>query len=518
MAEREVRLTGGNMSVVVRVGGTVRRSGGPWSGSVQLLLAHLRQVGFDGAPEPMGFDDQGREVVSYIEGEAGGPEMPDDWWSDDNLVTVARLVRRFHDAAASFTPPHDAAWVRLPGLPGEGPVVCHHDLAPYNTIYRDGEPVAFIDWDAASPAPPIWTLPMQSGDSWTSSTASRTPRSPPSPAGFACSATPMAWPTAQACSTSSRPAREPFTKRSACWPRKATLPSKRCGAPTTANGRDLTPTSCAYTEPPSPTRWRPDSASRPLLSPVGVTWVSVPAPQPVGEAPKPTTASAIPSPAKSVAGLRSDDTYAVVNLNDVGSVTEFGGLAFKPLRRLLGIQAFGVAVWTAAAGESLVADHAEDGEFGQEELYVVLSGCAEFVVGSETVTLDAGGCLAVRPGVQRSARAAEADAVVLAVGAPRGKAFEAWGWEFSADALPYYRNGQYEQAAAIYAEALEQYPGSPNLLYNLACCEARLGGLDAALDHLRRAVVILPRMGKHAQSDDDLRSIREDPRFPSGQA
>lgn len=125
---------------------------------MQLLLAHLHRVGFDRAPQPLGFDEQGREVVAYIEGAAGGAGVSDEWRSDDDLVATARMVRRFHDAAASFIPPPDAAWMRLPGLPIEGAIVCHNDLAPYNTIYRNGQPVAFIDWDTAAPAPPIWDV------------------------------------------------------------------------------------------------------------------------------------------------------------------------------------------------------------------------------------------------------------------------------------------------------------------------------------------------------------------------
>lgn len=33
--------------------------------------------------------------------------------------------------------------------------MCHGDLGPWNTIWRDGRPVAFIDWDFAEPAPAL---------------------------------------------------------------------------------------------------------------------------------------------------------------------------------------------------------------------------------------------------------------------------------------------------------------------------------------------------------------------------
>ena len=67
------------------------------------------------------------------------------------------MVRRFHDAVADFVPPADAVWQTLVGAPSGG-IVCHNDLAPVNTIFRGGSPIAFIDWDYAAPAPPIWDL------------------------------------------------------------------------------------------------------------------------------------------------------------------------------------------------------------------------------------------------------------------------------------------------------------------------------------------------------------------------
>ena len=66
MSSAENPLPGGNMSSgVVRVGDTVRRPTGPWTPAVHALLVHLNAVGFCGAPRPLGFDEQGREVLSY---------------------------------------------------------------------------------------------------------------------------------------------------------------------------------------------------------------------------------------------------------------------------------------------------------------------------------------------------------------------------------------------------------------------------------------------------------------------
>src|SRR5262245_35261518 len=66
-----IPLDGGSHSVVVRVGSTVRRVRRPWSSSVIALLQHVEREGFAGAPRALGFDEQGREVLTYIEGQVG---------------------------------------------------------------------------------------------------------------------------------------------------------------------------------------------------------------------------------------------------------------------------------------------------------------------------------------------------------------------------------------------------------------------------------------------------------------
>ena len=69
-------MPGGNTGAAVRVGNTVRKSGGPWVASVHALLRHLSAQGFAGAPSPLGVDDLGRQVLSYIEGETIGGQRP----------------------------------------------------------------------------------------------------------------------------------------------------------------------------------------------------------------------------------------------------------------------------------------------------------------------------------------------------------------------------------------------------------------------------------------------------------
>jgi hypothetical protein len=61
----------GRLTDVERVGETVHRSTSSWTQAVHALLAHLELVGFKGAPRVLGFDGEGREVLTFIAG--GGP-------------------------------------------------------------------------------------------------------------------------------------------------------------------------------------------------------------------------------------------------------------------------------------------------------------------------------------------------------------------------------------------------------------------------------------------------------------
>ncbi len=126
-------LGGGAQRRVVRVGSAVRIPVHPRSAYIAELLSHLERVGFDSAPRWLGRTDDGDELLSYVEGTV--PDQPPYNLDDEQLAAAGRLVRRFHDAVAG-TPPCQGAVT-----------LCHGDLGPHNTVFRNGLPVAIIDWD-----------------------------------------------------------------------------------------------------------------------------------------------------------------------------------------------------------------------------------------------------------------------------------------------------------------------------------------------------------------------------------
>lgn len=143
---------------VVRVGDTVRRPVRTTSAPVQALLIHLEGAGFDAAPCYLGIDDQGREILTYIEGEVPIPPYPAWAMTDDAIGALGSLLRRFHDASATFDPSSVAGWSTKWSDPTGGSQICHNDLFPENVVFRDGRPIALIDFGEASPGRSTWDL------------------------------------------------------------------------------------------------------------------------------------------------------------------------------------------------------------------------------------------------------------------------------------------------------------------------------------------------------------------------
>ncbi len=157
-------LTGDGVTQgIVRIGDTVRRPLRPFSLTIQAYLAHLRDVGFTGAPLPLGVDEQGREMLSFVPGDVPRNPLPPETAGDDVLIALARLIRALHEASTGWLPPPDAVWGGTPANAGRPAtrrteLVSHCDYAPGNVVFRDGLPVALIDFDLAHPTTRLYDM------------------------------------------------------------------------------------------------------------------------------------------------------------------------------------------------------------------------------------------------------------------------------------------------------------------------------------------------------------------------
>lgn len=203
--------------------------------------------------------------------------------------------------------------------------------------------------------------------------------------------------------------------------------------------------------------------------------------------------------------------YTVARLDDVPNQ---GG--WVRVRKHFDVGAFGINAYRPKddAGE-IVGEHDET-ELGHEELYAVIEGHASFTLDGEEVDAPAGTLVFVRdPAVKRRAVAREPQTTILAVGAARGRAFGVSPWEENGDVIPLFERGEFAEAKRRLEELLARHPDHAGMTFNLACAEARLGETDAAIDHLRRSIRLNERFAEYAKTDDDLASLRDDPRFPA---
>jgi mannose-6-phosphate isomerase-like protein (cupin superfamily) len=204
----------------------------------------------------------------------------------------------------------------------------------------------------------------------------------------------------------------------------------------------------------------------------------------------------------------------LLKLEEIEGIPVLGSLVWKPVRRPLGVTAFGINAYTAVnAGDEVVEEHTEE-QLGHEEIYFVHAGHAVFTVDGEEVDAPAGTIVYLDDVSQRRhAIAKEAGTTVIAVGGVPGK-HEPSAWEYFFPALPAMREGDYDTARRLLEDGLKEND-APVMHYQLACVEALAGNRDRALDELRIAVDGNERYREAARTDEDFASIRDDPRFPA---
>jgi Phosphotransferase enzyme family len=128
----------------------VHRETGPWTPAVHALLAYL-----DGrvrhVPAVRGFDEQGREILSYLPGRV--VDIDTEELTEPQIVGLVGWARGFHDAVVGFR--HPGPW-RFPALGDE--LVGHNDIAPYNACFDGDRLVGVFDWDLAGPTTRLMEL------------------------------------------------------------------------------------------------------------------------------------------------------------------------------------------------------------------------------------------------------------------------------------------------------------------------------------------------------------------------
>jgi hypothetical protein len=215
----------------------------------------------------------------------------------------------------------------------------------------------------------------------------------------------------------------------------------------------------------------------------------------------------------------SETPYTVLRIADVEPIQALDEpFQIRLLRRALGLEALGLNAYTApAAGDRVIEEHDElgGGAAHHEELYLVTSGRATFIVDGESRDAPAGTFVFVpETASRRGALAAEDGTTVIAAGGLPGAAYEPGAWEWNVVANPAYLAGDHAEAIRILSDGLARHPQSAAVLYNLACFHALSGDGDEAVEMLRRASELEPRCREWAEGDGDLDSIRGREDFP----
>lgn len=113
-------------------------------------------------------------------------------------------------------------------------------------------------------------------------------------------------------------------------------------------------------------------------------------------------------------------TYTMKRIDDLESIHHG---AVKLAGAELGIRSFGMQVLDFPAGFSAYPEH-DHSEDGQEEVYVVLRGRADFIVDGEKVTVSPGQLLKVDAASKRRLLPVQDAVRILAIGCTPARAYE----------------------------------------------------------------------------------------------
>lgn len=211
----------------------------------------------------------------------------------------------------------------------------------------------------------------------------------------------------------------------------------------------------------------------------------------------------------------SQSGFQLLTIESTRAVPLGDGLNWLPIRRLLGIEAFGVNAFHAAReGDVVIEEHLESP--GQEELYVVLDGAMRMTIDDDEVDAGAGTAIFIADPERRRAGVALADGtVVLAVGGWPGQPYRPLPWEPIYLARPAMQRGDWGEAAATLLREGGEHSGTGILQYRLACCHARLDEGDRAIAELERAIAIDPGYRERAVTEEAFAALRDRGDWPA---
>jgi mannose-6-phosphate isomerase-like protein (cupin superfamily) len=204
------------------------------------------------------------------------------------------------------------------------------------------------------------------------------------------------------------------------------------------------------------------------------------------------------------------DRWTSLDIASVAPITVAGELHWKPIRRTLGIEAFGINAYTGDnVGDDVVERHTEQ-TLGHQEAYVVLAGRATFELDDEALDAPAGTVVFLRdPSVRRHATAAEPGTTVLAIGGKPGEAYTPSAWEWYFEAERFRDPLDPEAALRLMDEANERFPDHVGVMYSTACWLALAGRNDEAWETLQRTIEREPKTREWAKDDEDLAAFRD---------
>lgn len=102
------------------------------------------------APEVVGFDERGDEVLRFVPGACDAHAVLDD----AALTAVGVLLGRVRAVLRTFPATSSMAW----RTKGGGSEVAHGDVAPWNLVFDGDRVVGLLDWDFAGPNVPAYDV------------------------------------------------------------------------------------------------------------------------------------------------------------------------------------------------------------------------------------------------------------------------------------------------------------------------------------------------------------------------